>query len=78
VIALQLGPGKVFGEMAFFHEGRRWASVRASEHSPVEVLVLKYDELEGLLAQSDATREALRALANRNKESNLAQRNGDS
>jgi ABC-type lipoprotein export system ATPase subunit len=78
VIALQLGPGKVFGEMAFFHEGRRWASVRASEHNPVEVLVLKYEELEELLEQSEATREALREMANRNKEANLAQRNGDS
>ncbi|MCJ7431976.1 MAG: ATP-binding cassette domain-containing protein, partial [Anaerolineales bacterium] len=27
VVALQLGPGKFFGEMAFFHEQKRWASV---------------------------------------------------
>ncbi len=39
VVALQLGPGKFFGEMAFFHGRRRHASVRASESGPVEVLV---------------------------------------
>src|SRR5512142_2815752 len=32
VVALQLGPGKIFGERAFFQDRRRWASVRASEH----------------------------------------------
>ena len=37
VIALQLGPGKFFGEMAFFHDRKRKASVRASpsgRHDP--------------------------------------------
>jgi ABC-type lipoprotein export system ATPase subunit len=77
VVALQLGPGKVFGEMAFFHERRRWASVRASEHSPVEVLVIGYDQLDEFLAQSYETREALHRMANRNKEANIARRAGD-
>ena len=36
VIALQLGPGKYFGEMAFFHEHRNMASVRACENCQVE------------------------------------------
>src|SRR5512138_390253 len=35
VVALQLGPGKFFGEMAFFHDRRRKASIRASESGPV-------------------------------------------
>jgi CRP-like cAMP-binding protein len=74
VVALQLGPGQIFGEMAFFHERRRWASVRASEHNPVEVLVLGYDQLDKLLAESEATREALHRMATRNKEANLARR----
>jgi len=77
VVALQLGPGKVFGEMAFFHERRRWASVRASEHNPVEVLVLSYDQLDELLAQSEATREALQRLANRNMENVARQSPGN-
>jgi ABC-type lipoprotein export system ATPase subunit len=74
VVALQLGPGQVFGEMAFFHERRRWASVRASEHSPVEVLVLRYDQLDELLSQSEATREALHRMAQRNIKENIARR----
>src|SRR5215216_4295344 len=32
VIALQLGPGKYFGELEFFHETKHRASIRASEH----------------------------------------------
>ncbi len=53
VIALQLGPGKYFGEMEFFHEKRHRASIRASEHTPVEVLAISYDQLNELLNQSE-------------------------
>jgi ABC-type multidrug transport system ATPase subunit len=74
VIALQLGPGKVFGEMGFFHERKHWASVRASERGPVEVLVLGYDQLDELLAQSEATREALHKMADKHRAENLARR----
>jgi ABC-type lipoprotein export system ATPase subunit len=49
VIALQLGPGKYFGEMEFFHEHRNRASIRAYENGPVEVLALDYQTLENLL-----------------------------
>jgi ABC-type lipoprotein export system ATPase subunit len=71
VVTLQLGPGKVFGEMAFFHERKRKASVRASESGPVEVLVLGYDQLDELLKQSDVTREALHQMADRHEAENL-------
>src|SRR5512143_1334672 len=56
VIALELGPGKYFGEMAFFHERRNHASVRACESCPVEVLAIPYDQLNELLSQSEVTR----------------------
>ncbi|NJC97704.1 MAG: ATP-binding cassette domain-containing protein [Anaerolineae bacterium] len=71
VIALQLGPGKVFGEMAFFHGHKRRASVRASESGPVEVLVLGYDKLSELLNQSEVTREALHQMAEQNEAENI-------
>ncbi len=45
VIALQLGPGKFFGEIAYFHDRKRLASIRASEHTPAEVLAIGYDKL---------------------------------
>jgi ABC-type lipoprotein export system ATPase subunit len=74
VVTLQLGPGKVFGEMAFFHDRKRRASVRASEGGPVEVLVLAYDQLDDLLGESEVTREALRQMAARNEAENVRRR----
>lgn len=74
VVALQLGPGKFFGEMAFFHERRRSASVRAAEHEAVEVLCLEYEQLAELLNQSEATRAALRELADKHEEENRNKR----
>ena len=74
VIALQLGPGKVFGEMGFFHDRRRKASVRASEHAPVEVLSISYDDLDHLLSQSESTREALHQMAKKRLADGLALR----
>ena len=68
VIATQLGPGKFFGEMAFFHDRKRQASVRASERGAVEVLALSYDQLSELLNQSEATRDFLHQIADQNEE----------
>jgi ABC-type lipoprotein export system ATPase subunit len=78
VIALQLGPGKIFGEMAFFHNRRRKASVRASESGPVEVLVIGYDDLDNLLSQSETTREALHQMARQREADGLALRGAPS
>ena len=70
VVVLQLGPGKFFGEMAFFHEGKRRASVRASENGPVEALSLSYDQLNELLDQSETTRDWLHRMADRHEKEN--------
>jgi ABC-type lipoprotein export system ATPase subunit len=74
VIAVQLGPGKYFGEMEFFHERRLRASIRASEAGPVEVLAISYDKLNELLGQSEATLEALHQSADQHEEENLSKR----
>jgi ABC-type lipoprotein export system ATPase subunit len=74
VIAMQLGPGKFFGEMAFFHDRKRQASVRASERGSVEVLAISYDQLEKLLDQSEATRDLLRQIAESNTQRSQALR----
>lgn len=74
VVALQLGPGKVFGEMEFFHEKKHRASIRASEHTPVEVLAIGYDQLSELLSQSEVTREALHQMADKHNGENLSWR----
>ncbi|MFN8434393.1 MAG: ATP-binding cassette domain-containing protein [Anaerolineales bacterium] len=74
VVAVQLGPGKVFGEMEFFHEKKHRASIRASEAGPVEVLAIGYDKLTELLSQSDVTREALKEMAGKHNGENLSWR----
>ncbi len=76
VIVVQLGPGKYFGEMEFFHDRRSRASVRASQAGPVEVLAIGYDQFEELLKQSQATREILHQYADKREEENLKRRGG--
>jgi ABC-type lipoprotein export system ATPase subunit len=78
VIALQLGPGKFFGEMAFFHKGKRRASVRAAESGSVEVLALGYDQLNELLSQSEVTRDWLEEKAARHEKENAELRGATS
>jgi putative ABC transport system ATP-binding protein len=74
VIAVQLGPGKYFGEMEFFHEKKHRASIRASEHEQVEVLSLSYDQLNELLGESPVTREVLQESADKHEKENVARR----
>jgi ABC-type lipoprotein export system ATPase subunit len=74
VIALQLGPGKYFGEIEFFHDRHNKASIRAYEGGPVEVLALDYETLSELLKESEATREALHKAADHHAEENITKR----
>jgi putative ABC transport system ATP-binding protein len=74
VIALQLGPGKYFGEIEFFHEQKHRASIRASEHDVVEVLCISYDQLKDLLGQSPVTNEVLHHSADQHHAENIARR----
>jgi len=77
VIAVQLGAGKFFGEIEFFHERKHKASIRASEAGPVEVLAIGYDELDALLGESEATRDALHRKADQHEQENIARRRGE-
>jgi ABC-type lipoprotein export system ATPase subunit len=74
VVAVELGPGKFFGEMEFFHEHRNRASVRACESCEVELLSIGYDQLNELLSQAEAAREALHQAADRHEQENIQQR----
>jgi ABC-type lipoprotein export system ATPase subunit len=78
VVALQLGPGKYFGEIEFFHEQRHQASIRASERGPVEVLCISYDQLNEVLGESPVTREALQKSADKHEAENIARREATS
>jgi CRP-like cAMP-binding protein len=74
VIAVELGPGKYFGEMEFFHEHRNRASIRACTSCPVEVLAMDYEALNTLLSESESTREALHQAADRHEQENIQKR----
>jgi len=74
VILLQLGPGKYFGEIAFFHGEKSRASVRAAESNPVEVLTMDYNTLSAFLEESEPTREALHQAADRHEQENIEKR----
>jgi ABC-type lipoprotein export system ATPase subunit len=71
VAVLELGPGKYFGEMEFFHERRNRATIRAGRGGPAEVLIMDYGTLGSLLGQSEATREALSQAADRHEQENI-------
>ena len=77
VVAAQLGPGQYFGEMQMLYGQKRSASARAYEQGPVEVLSLDYDTMRDLLAASEATREAIQALADQRKQQNIELRGGE-
>jgi ABC-type lipoprotein export system ATPase subunit len=77
VIAAQLGPGQYFGEMQLLHGQKRSASARAYERGPVEVLSLEFDTMRELLNTSEATREAMQALADQRKQQNIDLRGGN-
>jgi ABC-type lipoprotein export system ATPase subunit len=74
VVILELGPGKYFGEIAFFHGQKSTASVRACESCAVEVLTMDYKTLNALLSESEPTREALHQAADRHEQENLEKR----
>lgn len=76
VVVVELGPGKYFGEMEFFHEHRSRASIRACKTCAVEVLAISYDQLNGLLAQSEVTRETLHKAADAHEAENVKGRGG--
>jgi ABC-type lipoprotein export system ATPase subunit len=71
VVALELGPGRYFGEMEFFHDRRNRASVRACSAAAVEVLELTYEQLNTLLGQSEATRDALQKAADAHEQEHM-------
>ena len=74
VVILQLGPGKYFGEIAFFHGEKTRASVRAAENNSVEVLTMDYKTLSALLEESEPTREALHQAADKHEQENIESR----
>jgi ABC-type lipoprotein export system ATPase subunit len=70
IVVAELDEGQYFGEMELLHGHGRAASVRAAEHTPVELLALDYDTLNSLLSESEATIEALSRTAKERQQQN--------
>ena len=63
VVVTSMNPGQYFGEIKLVRGGPSTASVRASPHMPVEVVALDKATFKELLAESEATREAIERIA---------------
>ncbi|MDW8144958.1 MAG: ATP-binding cassette domain-containing protein [Roseiflexaceae bacterium] len=63
IVVNHLSSGAYFGEIGLLREGRRTASVRASFATGCEVAVLDRQEFQTLLAESEATRQAIDRVA---------------
>jgi len=78
VIVARLGEGQYFGEIELVRGGKNAAMVRASEHNPLEVVVLEGEAMRALLKESDTTRATLEQIAAEHLVENDAARNGKS
>jgi len=63
ILVETLGPGQYFGEMALLSGGRRAAHVRAALEEPLQAFSLDTESFRSMLADSEETERALRALA---------------
>ncbi|HJS17758.1 MAG TPA: ATP-binding cassette domain-containing protein [Anaerolineales bacterium] len=63
IVISNLMPGKFFGEIELMRGGQSIADVRAGSKGPVELLVLRHDDLLRVIEQSPITAEALGKIA---------------
>ncbi len=63
VVVARLGEGQYFGEIELMQGRKNAASVRASEHSPVELVALNQAAIDSILDASDPTRAVLEKAA---------------
>jgi ABC-type lipoprotein export system ATPase subunit len=77
VVVMQPGPGEYFGEIELVYGGGNRASVRAVSNSPVEVVSLDREEFGELMAESDATRDAMSLIAENRQSENILSRKED-
>ena len=74
VVVMRPGPGEYFGEVELMRGANNIATVRAIIDAPVEVVTLDRSAFAELLAESDSTRDALSAIADRRAAENIATR----
>ncbi len=74
VLVMRPGPGEYFGEIELLHGGPNRASARAAADLPVEIVTLDREEFADLLAESEATRDALEMIAEKRLAENVSSR----
>ena len=74
VVVARLGEGQYFGEIEVLQGRKNAATVRASEHSLVELVALDRDAIDTILDESDPTRAALEKIAAEHIKENIAAR----
>lgn len=76
VIVNEMKPGQFFGEIELLKGGANKATIRASMHSPVEVVALDKQIFDNLVTQSEAVRASISKLAEDRLAENIQTRKG--
>jgi ABC-type lipoprotein export system ATPase subunit len=74
MVVAQMRPGMFVGEIELLRGLESVATVRASLAEPAEVVAIEREDFEALLAESEATRQALAAVAAERMQENTAAR----
>ena len=76
VVVMRPGPGEYFGEIELLRGGRDLATARAVSDAPVELVSLDRQEFAELMAESEATRDAMEMIVERRLAENVRTRGG--
>jgi ABC-type lipoprotein export system ATPase subunit len=76
VVVSEMTPGQYFGEIEVLRGGTTAATVRAADTAMVELVSLDRQTMVDLLAQSEATRDAVERIVEQRLAENLAAREG--
>jgi sulfate-transporting ATPase len=76
MVVARMGRGQYFGEIELLRGGANIASIRADLESGVEVATLDRDTFNGLMSESEPTRQAVEQLAEQRIAENVNGRNG--
>ena len=76
VVVMRPGPGEYFGEIELLRGGRNLATARAVSDAPVELVSLDRQEFAELMAESEATRDAMEMIVERRLAENVRTRGG--
>jgi CRP-like cAMP-binding protein len=74
----RMGRGQYFGEIELLAGGNNIATIRAAPDTGARLVTLDRETFSGLMAESEATREALAEVAEARRAENINGRNGAS